>query len=176
MKRHPHEFAGLKIIPLQNKIDGRGHFLKFYQHSWLGPEADLFRESFYSSSGAGVIRGMHFQLPPKHHDKLVVCMAGAATDVILDLRKDSQTFGDHCSFALNGDDPTALFIPKGFAHGFQALKDQTLIVYFVGSEYDPQADCGVRWDSFGMAWSMQATTISERDQEFAPLADFKSPF
>ncbi|MCX7648964.1 MAG: dTDP-4-dehydrorhamnose 3,5-epimerase family protein [Flavobacteriales bacterium] len=170
---------GLLLVRNFTASDPRGLFVKTFR-------ADVFvsaglnfqiRESFYSISQAGVIRGMHFQKPPYGQAKLVCCPAGEVEDVVLDIRKGSPTYGRYWSVRLTAENALGLFIPEGFAHGFQAIKDQSLMVYYVSCENQPEVDMGLRWDSFGFTWPLAPTAISERDRQW-PLFNrsFSSPF
>ena len=119
---------------------------------------------------------MHFQLPPHQHSKIVFCPRGAILDVIVDLRKGSNTYG-HCRFAkLSAENHQAFYIPEGFAHGFKALTEDALTYYLVSSEYSPEHDTGIRYDSIGFDWEVDAPLISTRDLSFLLLKDFHSPF
>lgn len=135
-----------------------------------------FVEQYHSTSKAGVIRGMHFQTPPYDHVKLVYCALGEVTDVILDLRRDSFTFGQCLSSSLSDVYGQALYLAPGVAHGFMANQEPALMVYNVSTEYAPEHDDGVRWDSFGFDWGLEDPIVSERDQKFPALKDFSSPF
>jgi dTDP-4-dehydrorhamnose 3,5-epimerase len=123
-----------------------------------------------------VIRGMHFQLPPHQHSKIVFCPRGAILDVILDLRKEQKTYGQYFKVELSAANHKALYIPEGFAHGFKALTDDSLTCYFVSSQYHKEADTGIRYDSFGMNWDEESPVVSPRDLSFAELSGFESPF
>ncbi len=158
--------------------DARGRFVKPLARSVLktnGLRFD-FVEQYYSTSACGVIRGMHFQLPPHDHAKLVYCAAGAVIDVLLDIRKSSGAFGRHVSLPLTADSGQVIYIAAGVAHGFIATQEPALMVYNVTSEYAPAHDAGVRWDSFGYDWGVREPVISERDRGFPGLAEFESPF
>lgn len=158
--------------------DARGRFVKHLVVSQLeahGLRTD-FVEQYHSTSAPGVIRGMHFQTPPHEHVKLVYCAAGAVTDVLLDLRKSSSTFGQAISLALTAESGHAVYIASGVAHGFIATQEPALMVYNVTSEYSSNHDRGVRWDSFGFNWGVSTPVMSERDRSFPTLAEFSSPF
>ncbi len=157
--------------------DSRGSFVKTYHEGLcktLGVNLDI-QEEFYSVSRKDVIRGMHFQLPPHEHDKLVYCTRGAVTDVLLDLRK-GLGYGKVVSAELSGENAHLVFIPKGIAHGFAALTDEALMLYKTSTVHAPEADCGIRWDSFGFGWGIAEPIISARDQQHSLFADFVSPF
>lgn len=178
MKVEPTGLDGvLKLTPMV-RPDERGFFVKtFHRSTFLdnGIEAD-FPEHFFSRSRKNVVRGMHFQTPPHAQAKVVFCVTGAVQDVVLDLRRSSPTYGKAISETLSSSDWAALYIPEGFAHGFRALEDDTTMAYLVGAEYAPSNDTGVRWDSFGFDWGVEAPTVSDRDQALVALSDFESPF
>jgi dTDP-4-dehydrorhamnose 3,5-epimerase len=158
--------------------DDRGAFVKVFQEPLFQKENIHFelRESYFSLSRKDVIRGMHFQLPPFQHSKIVFCPQGAILDVILDLRKDSSTYGSYFAAELSEDNHCGLFIPEGFAHGFKTLTENALTSYLVSSAYNKESDTGIRWDSFGMDWQLRDPIISSRDRSFIALPDFKPPF
>ena len=119
---------------------------------------------------------MHFQTPPHEHAKLVYCADGSVTDVLLDLRSQSPTYGQPIALPLTSESGQALYLAAGIAHGFVAIEAPALMIYNVTSEYSPTHDTGVRWDSFGFDWSVTDPVISERDRGFSELSDFVSPF
>jgi dTDP-4-dehydrorhamnose 3,5-epimerase len=169
--------ADLYLIQNFFSQDQRGTFTKTFhadQFAAAGLRTD-FRESYYSTSGANVIRGMHFQLPPYDHAKLVYVAAGEIIDVVLDLRQASPTFKQFAVFHLKEGGPS-LYIPSGFAHGFQTAGDRATVVYNTTSVYAPQADAGIRWDSFGFEWPAKAPIVSERDAGFGAWKDFTAFF
>jgi dTDP-4-dehydrorhamnose 3,5-epimerase len=158
--------------------DHRGMFVKSFQRSAFeqhGLDCD-FTESFYTESGENVLRGMHFQLPPADHAKLVYCMSGAIHDIALDLRVGSPTYGQHEAYDLSAEYNNAAYLPRGMAHGFFVRSAPAVVVYEVTSEHSPQHDTGIRWDSFGAAWPQSAPLISVRDEGLIPFAQFESPF
>ena len=160
--------------------DERGSFVKPFHADQLA-EAGLrfeLREEFYSVSQRGVLRGMHFQTPPFAHQKLVSCIAGRVCDVLVDLRRDSETFGRSCAVELTGERPQMVWVPPGFAHGFVSLADDSYVTYKTDREHAPQQDCGIRWDSFGFDWPLtsEELIISPRDRTHPALAEFASPF
>lgn len=178
MKFEREILPGAWVIRPRTHADHRGQFVKTYARSLLvgqGVSFD-FAEEFYSISGRHVVRGMHLQLPPHDHVKMVYCVAGVARDVLLDLRK-GPGYGRVAEVDLTADEPAVLLIPSGVAHGFAALEDHTLLIYKTSSEHAPQADTGVRWDSFGHDWRLGgAVTLSERDATLPGFAEFVSPF
>jgi dTDP-4-dehydrorhamnose 3,5-epimerase len=172
------DIPGCVVLHLDRQDDERGTFVKPFQRSLyegLGMDADV-AEFYWSTSGQGVIRGLHFQLPPHAHAKTVAILAGSIADVVLDLRADSPTFRQHRLLTLDSQTPAAVHVPTGCAHGFQALSASATVGYLVGTEYAPEHDAGVRWDSAGIAWPLDPTAVSERDASFPGLGEFVTPF
>jgi len=158
--------------------DERGCFIKTF-HVPTFKDLGLcteFNEEYYSVSTKGVIRGMHFQLPPDDHVKLVYCTVGKVLDVVLDIRKGSPTYGKCEHFELNADKANMVYIPKGMAHGFCVLSDSATMLYKVSTVYSPKCDAGIRWDSIGFDWGQDAPTVSERDSNLQGMSEFDSPF
>lgn len=158
--------------------DARGGFSKaFHNTSFREHGIDFrLRESYFSCSVKDVIRGMHFQLPPYQHHKLVYCPHGVIMDVALDLRRQSSTYGQFFSTELSAVNHRALFIPEGCAHGFKSLSDDAMTVYLVSSEYQRDADTGLLWNSFGLDWQCANPILSDRDRSFQAYDIFESPF
>lgn len=166
--------AGLVHTPLARWSDDRGNLVKVFQASALAAQPG--REVFLSTSARGVVRGLHFQVPPHDHAKTVVCLAGSILDVVVDLRRGSPSEGQVACFELDGASPAQLHLPAGLAHGFQALEDDTLVAYIVSSEHAPDHDRGIRWDSIGVDWPLPVTAMSDRDRAFPGIAELNSPF
>ena len=169
---------GAFIITSPAPTDDRGVFVKTYHETTLrnaGIEFEL-KESYFSISRKDVIRGMHFQLPPHQHSKVVFCPQGAILDVIVDLRKGSATYGQYYATELSADNHKAYFIPEGFAHGFKALTDDAMTYYLVSSEYNQPTDTGILYSSIGLDWQVAAPIVSARDKSFITLGAFDSPF
>jgi dTDP-4-dehydrorhamnose 3,5-epimerase len=169
---------GCQRIALNAVEDERGWFMKTF-HAEAFRAAGLeshFPESFVSASRKGVLRGMHLQLPPHQHAKLVRCLGGQVLDVLLDLRCTSASFGQSCSTTLDGARPEWIYIPPGVAHGFLALTDGALMEYRTSSVHAPSHDVGIHWDSFGFVWPITAPVTSKRDAIHPALAEFDSPF
>jgi dTDP-4-dehydrorhamnose 3,5-epimerase len=157
--------------------DSRGRFCKKLTKNLLesiGFKFDLFEE-FYTKSFNGVIRGMHFTLPPYDQTKIVYCISGSVMDVILDLRPGAN-YGNFQKFILDSAKPSLLIIPKGVAHGFKSLSDDSILVYKTDSEYNLNFDSGLYYNSFGCDWGIEDPVISERDQGLIKFEDFVSPF
>lgn len=169
---------GLKLIRLNRFEDQRGSFMKVF-HSEVFAEKNLatsFKESYFSVSNKNAIRGMHFQVPPFEHVKLVYLNQGAATDVVLDLRSKSATFGKYFTIELTEENPVLVYIPVGCAHGFLSKKDHTMITYLQTSVYNRECDRGIRYDSFGFEWEGTNFIVSERDRSFDTFQEFKTIF
>jgi len=168
------------LVVLRPRIfrDERGTFVKTYHVDWFRELALEFqpREEFFSTSAKGVLRGMHFQVPPAAQAKLVYCIAGRALDVALDLRRASPAYGRFYARELGAANREMVFLPVGFAHGFLALEAGTTMVYQTSTVHSPAHDAGVHWDNFGFDWPVENPVVSERDQKFQSLAQFQSPF
>ena len=165
---------------LQPKVldDARGRFVKVFQeHAFaeLGLET-VFVEEYYSVSHQNVLRGMHFQLPPMDHVKMVYCVQGEVMDAVIDLRVDSPTYGQHALFELNAEKANSIYIPKGMAHGFCVISKQATMVYKVSSAYSLEHDAGILWNSSGIPWPENDVILSARDQHFLAFDKFVSPF
>ena len=170
--------AGLSLFRPKLFRDERGTFVKTFHSPSYEAEGIVFdtQEEFYSSSSAGVIRGMHFQVPDRAHAKLVTCLQGRILDVVLDLRLTSPSYGQHWSVVIESADPAVLYVPIGFAHGFLAQTPNALVHYRCTTAHSPAHDRGIRWDSFGFAWPERRPIVSARDKTFPPLSGFVSPF
>ena len=169
---------GLLVIRPHVMRDARGSFAKTFVAEVFA-EAGLatrFSEEYYTSSLCGVLRGMHFQLPPNDHDKTVSCVNGEVFDVVLDLRTGSPAFGTVAAFELSGADANSLYIPAGCAHGFCATSDDAVLAYGVTSAYSSDDDAGVLWSSIPVDWPCSNPVVSERDASLPTLVDFASPF
>lgn len=177
-KLNPAAIPGLYEIQPRILSDARGRFVKTLhreQFADLGLRSD-FAEEYFSLSGPGVLRGLHFQVPPADHVKLVYCIQGQVWDVVLDLRQGSPTYLQHAVFELKAEKANMVYIPAGCAHGFCVPAGDAVLVYKVTSVYSPQHDQGILWNSAGISWPLQSPEISERDSLFPPLAEFSSPF
>jgi dTDP-4-dehydrorhamnose 3,5-epimerase len=158
--------------------DERGVFVKtfhediFAQH---GLTTD-WREEYYSVSHRGVLRGLHFQLPPHDHDKLVYCTAGVVLDAVVDLRKGAPACGSHVLVELSAEKGNMLYIPRGLAHGFYVQSDAATMMYKASSVYAPEYDSGILWSSAGIPWPDECPIISDRDSQLPSRRHFNSPF
>jgi dTDP-4-dehydrorhamnose 3,5-epimerase len=158
--------------------DQRGMFVKTFQREEFaaaGLETN-FSDEYVTVSRRGVLRGMHFQVPPHAQIKLVSCVAGSVLDAVIDLRRGSPTHGRYALFELSAARMEMLYIPAGFAHGFCVLDGPAVMMYKVSVPYAPSHDRGIRWDSASIPWPTQSPNLSDRDRQFPALADFESPF
>jgi dTDP-4-dehydrorhamnose 3,5-epimerase len=159
-------------------IDSRGSFTKFFSQAVFN-ELNLsldIQEQFYTFSKKDVIRGMHFQTPPFDHNKLVTCIKGKVLDVVLDLRKESSNYGKVESCVLDSTNESLIYIPKGFAHGFLSLEDDSCLMYSITTRYEPDNDVGILWNSIGFDWPCDKPIISKRDLENIAFKDYSTPF
>lgn len=170
---------GVFSFKLPSHIDRRGGFTKIYASSKFEQAFSQFtiKEQYYTRSSKKVVRGLHFQEPPNEHIKIVQCLSGTIFDVILDLRIKSPTYKQHVSIELKSTEPTCVYIPKGCAHGFMSMVEDSTVLYSVSSEYSPGSDKGVHWQSAGIKWpQIGVPIVSDRDQAHPELNRYSSPF
>jgi len=174
MKVEDTKFPELKIIHSFVAVDGRGKFVKVFNDVFFSDNKFKFNiaESYYSISKKGVIRGMHFQLPPMDHFKLVTVLEGEIIDVCVDLRKDSPTKGKVFHIILDGKSNKSLLIPSGFAHGFETLSDRAIVNYYQTTVYSKQHDFGILWNTIPYQWKTESPLLSERDKTFISMDKF----
>jgi len=165
------ELNGAFIIELEKKEDERGFFArswdtKIFQERDLNPT--LAQCNISLSKKRGTLRGMHFQVSPHAETKLIRCTKGKIYDVIIDLRAKSQTYKEWAAFELSENNYKMLYVPEGFAHGFQSLVDNTEIFYQVSEFYSPSAERGIRWNdpTFNIKWSLEEMIISKKDSSW----------
>ena len=173
---------GLTMISPFYMEDQRGYFSKIFEKDiWQKNGISLSpHEELLSCSKKGVIRALHFQ-KRFSQDKLVRVLSGSVYDVAVDLRKDSPTFGQWQGFYLSAENRQMLYIPKGFAHGFLAIEENTLFSYLCGDRYDPESDGGIRWDDpdIGVEWPLDLVgdvIISDKDRVLPSFVDFCRDF
>ncbi|MEM0134257.1 MAG: dTDP-4-dehydrorhamnose 3,5-epimerase family protein [Thermoplasmatales archaeon] len=178
MKVDETTIEGLRLLSIDVKEDDRGLFIKPYSLGELKNYhlMENVTEIFYSISAVNVLRGMHFQVPPFTQEKIVGVTHGCILDVVLDIRKNSNTYGDYTSFKLKAEDGKFLYIPGGLAHGFLSLSENSTVLYIVDTQYSPPHEGGIRYDSFGFNWPVSSPIVSERDRNFVVLDNFVSPF
>lgn len=162
--------GGALQVQIPFHVDARGGFAKPFAAADQVVPGFRVAEVFWSRSAAGVVRGLHFQSPPTAVAKLIFVTQGRIRDVILDLRADSPTFGQHVSVELD-ETAGAMFVPVGCAHGFEVLAGPAVTCYLQDGGFDPATDAGVRWDSAGITWSTAGSVLSERDRTLPALAD-----
>lgn len=167
---HPIKLKGAYLIELERRKDERGFFARswcqreFEEHG-LNPRLVQCNISFNEKKGT--LRGMHYQAPPYQEAKLIRCTAGAIYDVIIDLRRDSETYKEWIAVELTAENHTMLYVPEGFAHGFQTLRDKTEVFYQMSEFYMPPYSRGVRWNDpqFKIIWpETEERIISLKDQ------------
>ena len=171
-------FEGLYVLQTINFQDNRGGFQKLFNEEFFrdnGLDYD-FKEIYYSVNKKDVIRGMHFQTPPCDHVKMVHVSKGRILDVVIDIRKQSKTFGKCFSIELDDHQGKYLYIPKGFAHCFKTIEDGSIVNYAQTSCYSKDHDCGVDAMSIGFNWGVEEPIRSGRDLTFVSLKEFNSPF
>jgi dTDP-4-dehydrorhamnose 3,5-epimerase len=173
------KFTPLKIpdvILIQPRIfeDPRGYFYEVYNQSLFAANGikDDFVQDNLSFSSKGVLRGLHYQAPPKAQSKLVRVLKGSILDVVVDIREGSETFGQHVAGVLTAANKEMLYVPIGFAHGFCALEDNTEVMYKVSDFYSPAHELGVLWNdpALKIDWpKMGNFVISDKDKKFPLL-------
>ena len=181
MNIQPLELSGAYLITPPRFPDERGYFMVPYQQKAFetqGLVTDWVQDNQSYSRQRGVLRGFHFQMPPYTETKLVRVIQGRIMDVIVDLRKESPTFGKWQSTMLTEADGKMLYIPPGFAHAFQVLSDGALVMYKVDKDYTPSAQAGLRWNdkTLNVPWPVKEPVLSAKDRELPMFADFESPF
>jgi dTDP-4-dehydrorhamnose 3,5-epimerase len=165
---HTTTLEGAWLIDLEHRCDSRGFFARTFcvqEFTTHGLETSYPQHSISFSARRGTVRGMHFQCKPHSEVKLVRCLKGSIYDVIIDIRPNSPTYRQWQGFDLSDVDGRQLYIPKGFAHGFQTLSDRVEVNYLISEPYDSEAACGIRFDdpSFSIAWPLAITEISPKD-------------
>ena len=160
--------------------DHRGFFYESYNKKSLDKIIKIaFIQDNESKSNKGVVRGLHFQLPPFEQTKLVRCVSGEILDIAVDLRKNSKTYGKSFSIELSSENNKQLFVPKGFAHGFQVLSETAIVNYKVDEYYNPDSDSGLIWNDKDLSinWSIDVKPIlSVKDLKLMSFRELKSPF
>lgn len=168
MKFHSTQLPGVRRIELEARTDERGFFARTFCEQEFGgqglnthwPQANLTR-----TLRRGMVRGLHWQAAPKPEIKLIRCSAGAIWDVVVDVRPDSPTFGRWESFKLTSDALWQLYVPAGFAHGFQCLADGSEVSYLMSDSYAPELARGIRWNdpTLAIPWPIDNALVSDRD-------------
>lgn len=172
---------GVKLIEPVVHGDQRGYFLESYnaeRYSSAGIPMVFIQDNHSRSEETGVLRGLHYQLAPKAQTKLVRVTAGAIYDVVVDIRRDSPTFGHWAGFILSAANARQLLVPQGFAHGFCTLVPGCEVQYKVDCLYSPEHDRGIAWDDpvLGIDWPHASPLLSEKDRMHPVLADAEINF
>ncbi len=168
------KLRGAFVVDLERREDPRGFFARaFCQHEFQthGLKPVIAQANVAHNRKKGTIRGMHFQYPPAAETKLVRCTRGAILDIIVDLRPESDTYLQHVAVELDEDNQRALYVPERFAHGYQALRDDTDTSYQVGEFYTPSAEGGLMYNEprLKLVWPLPVTVVSDKDKAFPPL-------
>ena len=182
MAFHKHETAIADVYLIKPDVfgDKRGFFMELYNKrasAAIGMDFPFVQDNF-SSSSKGTIRGLHFQAPPHAQGKFVTVLQGCVLDVAVDIRKGSPTYGQHVAVELSSDDMSMLYIPPGFAHGFQVLSDSCLFYYKCTGFYHRGSEGGLPWNDpdIGIQWRDLPPTISNKDKQYGAFRDFETPF
>ncbi len=181
----PFEFVPLSLrdvvlIKPQVLDDGRGFFLELYKHSNFvrsGIGAHFVQDN-YSRSAKGVLRGLHYQKNPKAQGKLVTCTKGSIYDVAVDIRRGSPQYGTWVGVELSEENKHLLYVPPGFAHGFQVLSETAEVLYKCTTEYSPSDERGIIWNDpdIGIVWPLKDLLLSEKDKVHPFLKDADNNF
>mgnify|MGYP006094216957 CR=1 FL=1 len=162
---------GVTLIEPELFADHRGSFFRTFcvrEFEREGLPVHFVQNSISTNRLQGTIRGMHFQKPPSKEGKLVRCIKGRILDVAVDLRQDSPSYCQWVAYELDSATGKSVYLPPGIAHGFQTLEDNADVLYQMTEFYRPEMDSGVRWNDsqFGVQWPLEATVISDKDQNF----------
>jgi dTDP-4-dehydrorhamnose 3,5-epimerase len=168
--------AGAYIVSLEPRRDDRGFFARAYaadEMAAAGIPMTISQSNLSVTHRRGTVRGMHFQVDPSPEAKLVRCPRGAMYDVVADVREDSPTYGSWFGVELTEDNHEALYLPRGCAHGFQTLVDETVMYYDASAPYTPEAVRGARYDDpvLDIRWPLPVAVISEQDTSWPSLPD-----
>jgi len=168
MKFYETELKGAYIIELEKFEDDRGFFTRVWDKKIMqdqGLKSDLVQMSFSFSKKKGTLRGMHFQKEPFREVKIVKCIQGKIFDVIIDLRVESKTYKKWIGVELSADKQKMIYVPEGFAHGFQTLEENTHVLYQMSNWFSPEHQKGIRWDDkdFNIKWPITDLIISKKD-------------
>lgn len=160
--------------------DERGFFMEAYKYSEFAAFgiSERFRQDNHSRSRKGVLRGLHYQNPPKAQGKLVRAVAGEIFDVAVDIRKGSPTYGRWVGATLSAENKAMLYIPAGFAHGFCVLSEAAEVLYKTTEEYAPECEAGIIWNDpeIGIRWPVEDPIISPKDARWPPLKEAVNGF
>lgn len=176
----PTKIADVIVIEPRVFPDARGFFMETYKHSEFAEHgiSAHFTQSNQSRSERGILRGLHFQKPPKAQGKLVRALSGAIFDVAVDLRRGAPSYGQWVGVELSAENKKMLYVPPGFAHGFSVVSDLADILYLTTDEYAPALESGIAWNDpdLNIAWPVSSPQLSERDRKWPRLRDADSGF
>lgn len=165
---------GVTIYSATESVDSRGYFRKILTPPNMALSVpSKIEEVFYSQTKIGGIRGLHVQIGPAANFRFIHVSEGEIFDVLIDLRQESESFGQKLETHLSSLNPKVLVVPPGVAHGFQALSNAT-IMYFTTSSHSLEFDTGIHWDSIEVKWPIPITEVSERDNNLPHLAKWLS--
>ncbi len=175
------DIPGLCLLTPDVHEDERGFFMESFRNDWLEKLPGAFpfvQDNHAMSVKSGVLRGLHFQLPPAAQGKLVWATRGAIYDVAVDLRVGSPFYGRWFGTVLSARNFKRLFIPRGFAHGYLVMEDETEVQYKADAYYNRELDAGLAWNDpdIGVAWPRVSPALSDKDMRQPSFNDFKSPF
>ena len=177
----PLKLKGTFQLNFRRNGDLRGYFMRLYDREMFarnGLPTVWEQESVSFNQAKNTIRGLHFQMPPLVEAKIVRVVKGAIWDVFVDLRQNSETYGEWDSLELTAENDTAVYLPKGFAHGFRTLAENTKIEYKIDVPYSADLASGIRWNdkTLNIDWKVENPMTSARDAELQFFDDFDSPF
>lgn len=176
----PTKIADVMVIEPQMFPDERGFFMETYKHSDFAANGigERFLQCNQSRSTQGILRGLHFQKPPKAQGKLVRALSGRIFDVAVDIRRGAPSYGQWVGVELSAENQKMLYAPPGFAHGFCVISAEADILYMTTDEYAPALECGIAWDdpALKIAWPVTLPQLSERDRQWPRLRDTDSGF
>ena len=181
MKKLP--IPGIVMYTPKKFGDHRGFFSETYNRNYFIDnkiEVEFVQDNHSLSAEKGTLRGLHYQAPPFAQDKLIRVVSGSILDVAVDIRLGSPTFGEYEAVELSAENWSQFFVPKGFAHGFITLEENTQVIYKVSNYYSPENDFGIRWDDADLAinWGQGKTPpiLSQKDQTQPAFSEIQSPF
>ncbi|MEJ2288949.1 MAG: dTDP-4-dehydrorhamnose 3,5-epimerase family protein [Deinococcales bacterium] len=177
---HPTPLSGAYVVELEPHADARGFFARSFcmeEFDQLGLNTAIAQQNIAYNHRAGTVRGMHYRIPHGGESKVVRCTRGAIYDVIVDLRGGPDAAPRPFGVELDEENRLALYVPEGFAHGYQSLTDDCEVTYLMGAPYAPGHERGVRYDDpdLGIAWPLDVTVVSEKDLRWPHLRERRDP-
>ncbi len=169
------KLKGAYTTEIEPSVDDRGWFSRVFcmrEFGQINHNENFVQINHSSNTNKGTVRGIHYQIPPEAETKLIRCIRGKIFDVIIDLRENSPAFLQWIGVELSAENMKMIYVPEGFAHGFQTLEDNSELIYHHTSFYDPSAERGIRYNDklVGIKWPLDVTNISEKDTSY-PLLD-----